>query len=620
MRAWILCGLLLGFQQGPDLEAVLQKADALLEEARQGYQTARGNSSVQDYIKAGFTLEEARIKYLVLQEVGSVAQQKTAAGRLREVQQLTKLINDAKVATARPPTPESPPATPPPATPPGPAPAAPAPAPVDPKAGSKLLPVPDAAALKEAEKVLKELFKNEFARKDPAGRKALARTLMEQRGKVQGDPASSYVLFREASDAAVQANDLLQAFRALDELSDRFDVDGSSLRLAALNSLAKTARTPGEIGLLAETHLNLLDEHLAMDQYAAADKAAAAAIQFAKKSGSIPLAALALERKKESDEASTRFRAMKGVLETLAATPDHAESNLEMGRFLCFIKGNWDLGLRFLAKGSDPALKSLALAETAGPVDPQELQKIADGWFDLFQKEPPSLKKKQIGLHTRGLYESTLEGATGLVKVRVEKRLENLPAPGASRYGSTVDLMPLVDVSRALVGGWSLNGGALICGPGGHTRVPIHYQLPDEYDLKIVVTRIDLGGSLSVGLASQDIRFSMTLDGWAPKVNGFHNIDGKTPENNPSTYRGSVVTNKKPLTLLIKVRRDELGLDVDGRRICSFKGDFTRLSGGKADWADIAGHNGLFLGSWGSVWSFTKVEITPLSPGGRALK
>lgn len=623
MFAWIAAtGLFLALPQAPDLEAVLTKADALLEQARQGYQDARANASVQDCIKAGFTLEEARIKYLVLQEVGTPAQQKTAADRLREVQQLTRLINDAKAATARPPTPESAPPQPAapvpgtPATPAAPAPAAPAEA----AAAPKLLPVPEASALKESEKLLKDLFKEDFARKDPASRKSLARKLLEQRSSVIGDASSAYLLFREAADAAVQGNDLLLAFRALDELTSRFNVDAAALRGTALTSLAKTARTPGELGLITETYLALMDEHLAMDQYPAADKAAAAAIQFAKKSGSVPLAALALERKKEVEESAARFKAIKAILETLAANPDHPESNLEMGRFLCFVKGSWDLGLRFLAKGSDPALKSLATAETAVPADLAERTKIADGWFDLFQKESPSLKKKQLGLHARGHYESMAEEAAGLAKVKIQKRLEALPSPGAARYGAPIDLMPLVDVSKAMVGGWTMNGGALICGPGPHTRVPILYQLPDEYDLKIVVTRIDLGGSMSVGLSSQDIRFSLTVDGWAPKVNGFHYIDGKTPENNPSTHRGSVVTNNKAMTLLIQVRRDELGLDVDGRRTCSFKGDFSRLTADKPDWTNISGHNGLFLASWGSVWSFTKVEITPRSPGGRPLK
>ncbi len=614
MPAWIA---MLCLQQGPDLEALLQKADALLDQARQGYATAHGKASVPDYIQAGFTLEEARIKYLVLQEVGSPEQQKTAGLRLREVQQLTKLINDGKVASGRPPpTPDAPTPAP---TPDAPAPAEPPPA--EAKAVAKRLPVPEAASLKESEKLLKDVYKDAFAKKDPAGRRALARTLLEQRGKVAGDPPSAYVLFREATDAAVQGNDLRTAFRGIDEMADRFDVDAPALRLAALSSLGKTARTPGELGLLTDTYLELVEEHLAMDQYPAADKAASVAIQFARKSGSVPLAALATERKKEVEEAATRFRAMKKVLESLAADSEHPESNLEMGRFLCFIKGNWDLGLRFLAKGSDPALKSLAASEASAGLDAQELQKVADGWFELFQKESPSLKKKQLGIHARGLYESVAAGAGGLLKIKIEKRLEALPVPGAStRYGAPVDLMPLVDISKAVAGGWSKNGANYVCGPGPFTRVPILYQLPDEYDLKIVVTRIDLGGSLSVGLSSQDVRFQMTLDGWGPKVNGFHDIDGKTPENNPSTYRGSVVRNNTALTLLLKVRRDELGLDVDGRRLCSFKGDFSRLSGGRNDWDSIAGHNGLFLGSWGSIWSFSKVEITPRSPGGKPLK
>src|SRR5688500_17683970 len=90
----LLAWLLAQGQQGPDLDALLKKADALLEEAREGYEAARTKASVSDFIQAGFKLEEARIKYLVLQEVGTPEQQRGAAGRLREVQQLTKLIND----------------------------------------------------------------------------------------------------------------------------------------------------------------------------------------------------------------------------------------------------------------------------------------------------------------------------------------------------------------------------------------------------------------------------------------------------------------------------------------------------------------------------------------------
>src|SRR6185436_6988184 len=83
---------------GQDLDVLLERADKLLEEAKSLYEEARGKNSVKAFVEAGFKLEEARIKYLVLQEIGSSEKQKLSADRLRSVNQLSKLIHDGKVA------------------------------------------------------------------------------------------------------------------------------------------------------------------------------------------------------------------------------------------------------------------------------------------------------------------------------------------------------------------------------------------------------------------------------------------------------------------------------------------------------------------------------------------
>src|SRR6266849_272758 len=83
---------------GQDIDKILERADKLLEEAKAAYEDASSKSSVQTFIDAGFKLEEARIKYLVLQEIGSADKQKLAADRLRAVNQLSKLIHDGTVA------------------------------------------------------------------------------------------------------------------------------------------------------------------------------------------------------------------------------------------------------------------------------------------------------------------------------------------------------------------------------------------------------------------------------------------------------------------------------------------------------------------------------------------
>src|SRR5436190_10081244 len=90
--------LLLAVQEPGLDEKILGRADKLLEEAKVAYESGRDKRSVVDFVEAGFKLEEARIKYQVVQEIGSPEKQKTAAERLRAVNQLTKLLHDGKTA------------------------------------------------------------------------------------------------------------------------------------------------------------------------------------------------------------------------------------------------------------------------------------------------------------------------------------------------------------------------------------------------------------------------------------------------------------------------------------------------------------------------------------------
>ena len=379
-----------------DLDKVLDRADALLGEAKALYEEAREKSSAAQFVEAGFKLEEARIKYLVLQEIGMPDKQKTASDRLRAVNQLSKLIHDGKVAVSGSPAdaPASKPPEPLPPPPPKPDPAAkpddPAPKPaVDIMAR---VAVPEAARQKDAEKLVKDLFKELYAKKAPADRQVLGRALIEEARKNSSDSAAQWVLCREAQDAALQAGDVKTALEAADIVARQFDVDGLALRNAVLTSAAKTARTPEDFSALAAALMRLIDELVAADQYDVADKSSAAALQHARRSNDVPLILRITLRAREVAEAKTRFQAMKKVLETLAKNPEDPPANLEMGQFLCFVKGNWDLGPRFLVKGPDGPLKTLAQKEVALPTASAEVVSLADGWWDLAEKEKSPLQ------------------------------------------------------------------------------------------------------------------------------------------------------------------------------------------------------------------------------------
>src|SRR5436190_12214378 len=290
-------------QAGVQEDKILERGDKLLEEAKAGYEDARNRSSAAAFVDAGFKLEESRIKFIVLQEIGSPERQKLATDRLREINQLGKLLHDGKVAISGP----------------GEKPASPSSKVASPESRfaeaprkldvTKRIPVPDDARLREAEKLVKDVFQDQYSKKSPPGRLALAKDLLEESKKATADPAALWVLYREAADAAVQGGDVKLALQTIEASARVFDVDAMSIKSTALTAAGKVARNPWEFAVLTEALLALVDEHVATDQYEKADKLVNAAALSARRANDPGLAGRAATRAKEVAEAATRFQA-----------------------------------------------------------------------------------------------------------------------------------------------------------------------------------------------------------------------------------------------------------------------------------------------------------------------
>jgi predicted Zn finger-like uncharacterized protein len=283
-------------------------------------------------------------------------------------------------------------------------------------------PVPKDAELAAAEKLIKDVFKDEYAKTTTADKLALAQKLLEQARETKDDMAARYLLFREAIDLATQAGDLNLAFKAADELGKDFVVSGASLKAAAIDK-AVAAVAPGDAKALAETLLPIIDEAAAADDYEAAARIAKAAEAAAKKAKTLALLGQVQGRAKDLDTLKASFEKVQVALTTLKTTPDDADANLLVGRHYCFAKGDWGKGLPFLIKGSDAALKALAEKDLALPTVPADQLAVADAWYDLAAKESPKL---QLQLRAQYWYKEALPGLTGLTKTKAEKRLAEL--------------------------------------------------------------------------------------------------------------------------------------------------------------------------------------------------
>src|SRR6185436_16185417 len=135
--------------------------------------------------------------------------QKQAIEKLRNLNQLSKLINDGKKSVSGAPAEATP-------VKPAEAPAANPAEPVRPAEITPVLPppakaaralVPEPALQREAEKLMRELFKADYAKKAPSERRNLARSLLEQAGKSVPGSTDRWVLFREAQEMATQGAD-----------------------------------------------------------------------------------------------------------------------------------------------------------------------------------------------------------------------------------------------------------------------------------------------------------------------------------------------------------------------------------------------------------------------------
>ncbi len=135
------------------------------------------------------------------------------------------------------------------------------------------------------------------------------------------------------------------------------------------------------------------------------------------------------DKTKEVTALVVELKKLEPSIDKLRKSPDDPEANLVVGRHECFVKGDWDKGLPMLAKSSDEILKSAVKLESEA-VEPEQIAKAADAWWDMAEKENASVVKVALKIHALGLYEKALPDLTDATKTAAEKRIAQAEASG----------------------------------------------------------------------------------------------------------------------------------------------------------------------------------------------
>jgi len=322
-----------------------------------------------------------------------------------------------------PPITPTPPVTPvTPATPsetPMPAPVVPTPIPTPP---ISRIAVPTATAQADAWKLIKEeLYKDDIANaKTPPQKVELAKKLLAVAGDTNKDMTGKYVLLAQAKDIAISSGDPPTAFQCLDEMGRAFDINYPHMKMNLFTALSTTVTTPADCKTVAEGLNHWADGQVKADRYDTAKSAIQLAMTVARKSGDAELIKTTGIHQTQIAEIEAACLATKFARATLSKKPNDPGANLALGRFYCFMKGDWDKGLPMLALGSDAGLKTLAQKETAGVSGAEAQMALGDSWWNLIEKE--GLAQDRVRGHAAKWYRQALPGLEGLAKAKAEKR------------------------------------------------------------------------------------------------------------------------------------------------------------------------------------------------------
>jgi hypothetical protein len=295
--------------------------------------------------------------------------------------------------------------------------------------------VPDEAARQRALKLLHDTFQDELAAARTNVQKAsLAQKMLGQSKTLGDDPAGRLVLLETSCSLAKEGNDPATALETADLMAQYYAVDAWSKKTELSAEMAKAARTGAQHRAVAEQVLLLAQKAADEHRSEIAAKLSELAVAEAGKAGERKLLVQARAAAKQSGQALTRFRQYEAAKAKLQQEPASGEANLTAGRYECLVIGDWESGLRKLAAGSDASLRGVATKDLAAPTDADAQAAVGDGWWELALDEAGP---GQVNLYRRAAwwYEKALTQATGLLRTKLEKRLDTIKAATAKATG-----------------------------------------------------------------------------------------------------------------------------------------------------------------------------------------
>jgi len=429
------------------------------------------------------------------------------------------------------------------------------------------LPIPSKGEQASVRKALRESLAKQLVDRTVAGRRKLAESLLKRAEKATGVPVEKFVILAGAIDAATEASDLQMVTIAADRMGRAYEVGGLAIKAdAALRIIAK-ADTAAPVVENVNAVIELAGELAEVDDYVTAVRLCTMVLPLTGKHPALRTQVqqfqhdLAIAR----DAAERYFR----DLAKLKVVPNDPAANLSAGRYLCFVRGEWETGLVMLSKGSDVLLVSLAAQELVGPTAVDAVVHLADGWWEHAAKETDPINHAGVAGHAATLYRRVMGGTNGLRRALIEKRLAEFaaaPLPtgvhlSLAKLSRPIELLAGMETkgTRDEQGIVTLKGSQRVS-TNESFKTPVAFRIVAQTD----------STNIRIAYAADQIIFN-----WEGRPTELR-IDGGPANRKYKAGAGEIPKNTW-VTIDLVVKPDSMTISVDGEERHLIEADFSKI-------------------------------------------
>ena len=290
-------------------------------------------------------------------------------------------------------------------------------------------PLPDKSDLAAERSQVRSVLKEEFVRanRDPGAKAALARRLVTEAVRLTDKPKQRYVMLDEALQIWIELANAGGFLPVIDQMGQLYDVDVLNLKAISLTRASGKTTDRTVLGELVSRARGVYTEAMRVERFDIAARATRAATLMSRKASEPRQADQLEKRSKELERLHSEYGEVQASAKKLVTSPDDPPSNLVLGRYYCFHKNDWKMGLPLLAKGDNTQIKAAAAGDLANPTEPEAMVDVADRWLAQAKQIGTSKEPNRI-IADRAVrwYRKALPKTEGLLRAKVQKRLSEI--------------------------------------------------------------------------------------------------------------------------------------------------------------------------------------------------